>query len=557
MEAGQEVIRVAHIKININEFQELLGEEVELENLGERASFLGAHWNHVEGDKWDVEQYPNRPDLLSVEGLARAYRGFFGVNPGREEYEVEDGEISVEVDGSVEDVRPYIGGAVVRNVELTQRLINGLIQLQEKMHETMGRRRDKLAIGLHDLSAVEPDFTYRAVEPEKVSFTPLEYDRELALGEILEEHEKGREYAWILDDEDRYPVIEDAGGKILSFPPIINNQLTEVHTGTDDIFIDVTGKDEETVRKALNILVTALAERGGEIESVEIEGEELPDLSPEIRELDVEYFKEVSGLDLSAAQIARKLEEMKHGAEKKDSGTVSVEVPCYRTDVMHQYDLIEDVVIAHGYDNIEPQRPEIDQEAKEKDIEDLARIVREAVVGTGALETNTFILSSPEKLSGMMQRDEKDFVEMENALTESYSAVRNWLLPSLMGVLNRNRHRAYPQEFFEVEEVSELDDSYVGASNTKKLAYVVSDGGVDFNDAREVLQVLERELGVDMNVEREEKPFFRQQRSAKIELNGEEVGFIGQFSEKVRENWELEHPVAGFELDLDRLNRML
>lgn len=548
---------MAHIKININEFQELLGEEVELENLGERASFLGAHWNHVEGDKWDVEQYPNRPDLLSVEGLARAYRGYFGIETGREEYETSKGELEVEKDSSVEDVRPHIGAAVVRDVELTERMINGLIQLQEKMHETMGRRRDKLAIGLHDLTEVEAPFTYKAVEPEKVSFTPLQHQKSINLEQILEEHEKGQEYSWILEDEENYPVIVDAEGKVLSFPPIINNQITEVHTGTDDIFIDVTGKDEETVKKALNIIVTALAERDGEIETVDVEGEEMPVLTPDYRELDVNYLNDISGLDLTPAQVVRKLEKMKYDAIKLDDATVKVGVPCYRTDIMHDYDLIEDVVIAHGYDNIEPETPDIDQVASQRPIEDLSSQIREVMVGTGALETNTTILSSPEKLSERMRRDEEDYVEMENALTEKYSAVRNWLLPSQLEVLKQNRHRTYPQKFFEVEEVSELDSSATGASNRKKLAYVVSDEEIDFNDAREVLQVLERELGVVFEVERSEKEYFESNRSADISYEGDVIGEIGQLSEQVRENWELERPVSGFELDLTRLNQML
>ncbi|MFB6115734.1 MAG: phenylalanine--tRNA ligase subunit beta, partial [Candidatus Nanohalobium sp.] len=182
----------------------------------------------------------------------------------------------------------------------------------------MGRRRDKLAIGLHDLSTVDAPFTYKAVEPEKVSFKPLEYDRDMQLGEILDEHEKGQQYAWILDDEEKYPIIEDSEGKVLSFPPIINNQLTEVDSGTEDIFIDVTGKDRDTVLKALNILTTALAERGGEIESVNVDGEKLPDLSPEEFELDPEYFRDVSGLELDKKEIVEKLEMMKFGAEKGD-----------------------------------------------------------------------------------------------------------------------------------------------------------------------------------------------------------------------------------------------
>ncbi|MFB6147665.1 MAG: phenylalanine--tRNA ligase subunit beta, partial [Candidatus Nanohaloarchaea archaeon] len=336
---------MSHIKINKKEFDRLVGEEIDGEKLHEEASFLGAHWNHVEGDKWDVEVYPNRPDLLSVEGLARAYRGFFGIETGPEEYEVEEGDIEVEVDSSVEDVRPFIGGAVVRGLELDQRAINGLIQLQEKLHETLGRKREKLAIGIHDLSKVEPPFTYRAVEPEKVSFTPLEYDSELELGEILEEHEKGKKYAWILEEEDRYPVIEDSEGNVLSFPPIINNQLTEVDTGTQEVFVDVTGMDRKTVEKALNIIVTALAERGGAIESVDVDGQKMPDLSPGERELELEYFRDISGLELEGGEVVEMLEKMKLGATVED-GAVEVEVPAYRNDVMHQYDLIEDIIIA-------------------------------------------------------------------------------------------------------------------------------------------------------------------------------------------------------------------
>lgn len=540
---------MATIEINKKEFEELLGQEISDEKLKEEASFLGAHWNPVEGKKWQVETYPNRPDLLSVEGLARAYRGFFDIEEGREEYEVQKGSIEVEVDSSVEEVRPYIGGAVVRGLELNERMINGLIQLQEKMHETLGRRRDKLAIGLHDLDQVEPPFTYRAVEPEKVSFTPLEYDKEMQLGKILDEHEKGQKYSWIIEDEDRYPIIEDSDHNVLSFPPIINNQLTEVETGTEDIFIDVTGKDKATVLKALNILTTALAERGGEIETVTVGGEKMPDLEPESWELEIDYFQEVSGLDLEGKEIGERLEQMKLGTEVK-KGKIKVEVPCYRTDVMHQYDLIEDAVIAHRYDNIDPEVPEIDQVAEEKPVEGFSQLIREILVGTGALETHTYILSNRDKLSEYMNR-EQEFVEMSNALTEDYTAVRNWLLPSLFEVLKNNRHRSYPQNFFEVEDVVEIRDEE--AVNVRKAAYVTSGNDKDFTDAREVLQVVERDLGVEFEVEAEELGCFRGQRSGRVLLEGEKVGIIGEFSSEVLENWELEAETAGFELNIEKI----
>jgi phenylalanyl-tRNA synthetase beta chain len=543
---------MANIEIDKREFDDLVGESIEEETMIEEGSMLGAHWHSIQDNVCEVETYPNRPDLLSVEGLARAYQGFFGIETGRKEYEVNEGDETVEVDDSVEEVRPHIAGAIVRDLELSKKKINGLIQLQEKLHETMGRRRDKLAIGLHDLEELEPPFTYRAVEPEKVSFKPLEYDKNMQLGEILDEHEKGRKYSWILEDEEKYPIIEDSDHQVLSFPPIINNQLTEVHSGTTDIFIDVTGKHEETVKKALNILATALADRGGQIESVEVGGETMPDLSPEERELDVEYFRKISGLELEPGEIVERLEKVRFGAEKGEE-KIKVKVPAYRNDVLHQYDLIEDVVIAHRYDNIEPEMPNVDQVASQKDIEDLVDRVKEILVGKGAMEANTYYLSSKEKLFERMEREEEEIAEMSNALTEDYAVVRNWLSPSLFQTLHDNRHHSYPQEFFEAEDVVELDDSAVGASNRRKLAYLISGTGIDYTDARKALQVLERDLGAELEVRESERSFMKDGRCAKILLDGDEIGFIGQYSDQVVTNWGLEEPVAGFEIYLDEL----
>jgi len=540
------------IEINKTEFESLLGQEVKAEKLRDEASLLGAHWTHSEGKKWEVEVYPDRPDLLSVEGLARAYRGFFDIETGLKKYDVEKGELHIETDDSVKNVRPHIGGAVVRNLELDQRAINGLIQLQEKIHESMGRRRDKLAIGLHDLSSLEPPFTYKAVEPGNVSFTPLENEDELDLGEILEEHEKGKKYSWILEDEDKYPIIVDSKDQVLSFPPIINNQLTEVDIGTHDIFIDVTGKHKETVRKALNILTTALGERGGDIETVTVDEIRMPLLNPESETLDTEYFREISGLELEDEEIIERLEKMKFGTQKRD-GAIKIDAPCYRNDLMHQYDLIEDVVIAHGYQNVEPELPELDQIGEQKPIEDLSDRIREILAGAGAMEANTYYLSSKEKLFDKMGMEQQEIVEMSNALNENFSAMRNWLLPSLMSVLQNNRQHSYPQEFFETADVAVLDDSAVGSSNKRKLAYVVSDEDMGYTSVKQTLQVLERDLGVEFEVKADQKPFMVPNRSADIFFEGEKVGFIGEIDRKVIENWELDNDVSGFEIDLDKL----
>ncbi len=540
-----------HIQINKHEFDDLVGAKVTDETLNEEASFLGVHWNHVDQEKWDIEVYPNRPDLLSVEGLARAYRGYFEQETGLEEYDVTEGSVKVEKEESVKEVRPHIACAVIRDLEMTERMINGLIQLQEKLHVSYGRQRDKLAIGLHDMSEISAPFTYRAVEPEKVSFTPLEYDKEIHLGEILDEHEKGQEYSWILEDEDKYPVIVDSNDKVLSFPPIINNQLTEVENNTEDVFIDVTGKHEETVKKALNILVAALSERGGEIESVIVDGEEMPDLEPQEFELDVDYVNSVSGLDLSAKEVKELLEKMRYGVTMNNG--LKAQVPAYRTDVMHQYDLIEDIVISYGYNSIEPELPEVDQDGGLTDLTRFSDELRDIMLRAGALETNTYVLTKEEDLFEKMGVDRSSYqVGLENPMTEEYSTVRSWLTPSMFQVLKENKHNSYPQEFFEVENIAEKTGNYKGAENRKKLAYLAA-GEVDYNNARKKLQAIERDLGINFDLEEASKKFHETSRSAEILFGDEKIGFIGEYSEDIAENWEIDQKVTGFEIDVQKL----
>jgi len=540
-----------HIQINKHEFDELVGAKVTDETLNEEASFLGVHWNHINKEKWDIEVYPNRPDLLCVEGLARAYRGYFDQEKGLEKFDVEEGSIKLEKSESVEKVRPHIACAVVRGLKLNERMINGLIQLQEKLHVSYGRQRDKLAIGLHDMSEISAPFTYKAVEPEKVSFTPLEYDKDINLEEILNNHEKGQEYAWILDDEDRYPVIVDSNDNVLSFPPIINNQLTEVENDTEDIFIDVTGKDEQTVKKALNIIVSALSERDGEIEEVEVDGEEMPDMTPEEFELDVDYVNQVSGLDLSPKEVRERLEEMRYGVKMKDG--FKVQVPAYRTDVMHQYDLIEDIVIAHGYNNIGPELPEVDQDGGLTEITRFTDELRDVMLRAGVLEANTYVLTKEEDLFDKMEIERSNYqIHLENPMTEEYSTVRSWLTPSLFQVLQENKHNSYPQEFFEVEDIAQKAGTYTGAENKKKMAYITA-GEIDYNDARRKLQAIERDLDIDLQLEKASKKFHKNSRSAEIFFKDEKIGFIGEYSEQVAENWDIDQKIAGFELDVEKL----
>jgi phenylalanyl-tRNA synthetase beta chain len=248
----------------------LLGRRIQPEEVRDSISMLGVDVERIDNEKIIMEVFPNRPDLLGIEGFARALKGVMDIDSGLTEYLTEDSGIKLFVESSVKEVRPYISAGVVRDVSLTEGHLVSLMNIQEKLHITHGRNRKKVAIGVHDLSRVTPPFTYKAVGPEELSFVPLDTSISMSLSEILKKHPKGMSYAGILKGFNRYPVILDRNGEVLSFPPIINGERTRLSESTKDIFIDVTGTDRKAVDSAINILVTGLLDRCGIAGSVEI-----------------------------------------------------------------------------------------------------------------------------------------------------------------------------------------------------------------------------------------------------------------------------------------------
>jgi phenylalanyl-tRNA synthetase beta chain len=258
------------VEFNFKELCNFLGRNYKPDELKDKISMLGIDLERIGHENVIMEIFPNRPDLLSVEGFSRALKGVLDIEVGLKNYPVKKSNVKIFVEKSVGSVRPFIAAGMIKNVSIDENFLISLMDIQEKLHLTHGRNRKKVAIGLHDLSKVSPPFFYKAVSPKEISFVPLDFKKELNLEEILREHPKGREYSFILEKKQRYPIILDKRNEVLSFPPIINGELTRVSAQTEDIFIDVTGLEEDAVEKALNILVTAIADRSGELYSVEI-----------------------------------------------------------------------------------------------------------------------------------------------------------------------------------------------------------------------------------------------------------------------------------------------
>ncbi len=527
----------------------LLGREVSVETLLDRVPQVGAdvHSYDESSREMSIEFFPDRPDLYSVEGAARALRTFFGFESGLTTYGVEGSDVVLNLDESILAVRPYMVAGVIEDITITDELIRSLMELQEKLHLTMGRKRSKVSIGIHDMDKVTPPFTFKAVDPESVSFVPLGKTESMNLREILQRHEKGVDYAFILEGKDRYPLLVDSRGEVLSFPPIINGTLTTVTTETRNVFIDVTGTDLNAIKGALNIVAGAMAERGGKIRTVRVRGtqnEVTPDLSPRKWTISIAETNSLLGTKLDGAQMAAALGRMGFDAEAHGED-LEVLAPAWRMDLIHPVDIMEDVAKGHGYENFGKELPSQQTFGSELLSSKAADVARQLMVGYGYLEATTLTLSSEENQFDRLRLPRGDVVEVLNPISEDHTCLRVSLLPSLLMVLRRNKHRDLPQRLFEVGDV--LD----GIKRRRHLAAVSISARASFTEVKSLVESIMRDLSVKCTVRASASGTYLEGRGAEIVVDDRVIGTFGEVHPEVITGFELGYPIAAFELDLE------
>jgi phenylalanyl-tRNA synthetase beta chain len=539
------------INFNFNDLVGLLGKDVPSSVVLERIPMIGADLHEFDAatGETSIEFFPNRPDLYSVEGVARALRAFMDISPGLRSYPTKDSGIVMRIEDSVSGVRPYAVAAVVRNVTMTDQIIRSLMELQEKLHLTVGRKRVKVAIGVHDLDKVSPPFVYKGAEPDSISFVPLAKEEPMTMREVLEKHEKGVAYRSILEGKPLYPVILDKNGDVLSFPPIINGRLTTVTADTKNILVDITGMDYITISGVLNIVTTSIAERGGDIETVTIvqgrKRDVTPKLEPGLWKIDIAAANKWLGLELDAEGMAKCLARMGYSAEAKGK-KLNVHSSAVRMDLIHPHDVIEDIAIGYGYENFGKVLPKTQTVGSERPIERAADMVRQLMVGYGFWEATTLTLTSKEDQFLRMRVQEQEVVEVLNPVSEDHTCLRLRLTPSLLAVLRKSKHRDLPQRIFEVGDV-------VDGKRRKNLAVMAIHSKAGFTEMKSVVEGVMRDLSVKFDLEPLESGMYIQGRGASVLVNGRCVGSFGELHPEVITAFELGYPVISFEVNLDVL----
>jgi phenylalanyl-tRNA synthetase beta chain len=570
------------VDIDTDELRRLTGTDHDDDRLKRDLFGLGMEFEgETDEGKLQFEFAPDRLDRLSVEGVARSLRYQYGTDRGVYLPTVNDPEWSIVVEESVPEKRPYVTGAVVRGLDLTEGKLESLIQLQEKLHATIGRGRAKGAIGVHDLTMLkgaaygddggQKSITYRGVEPDGDRFVPLDADSDMTPGEVLTDHPVGETYADLVAGYERYPAIYDDIG-LFSFPPVINGARTEVSTDSRDLFVEMTGTDQWTIDRMLNIVCYALDARGGRVEEVRVEYPDAapydgdlvrPDLSTKHKTVAHDTVESVLGVSLTEEAVVDHLERSGLDATTTgdDEPAYEAEIPPYRVDVLHPMDVVDDIGRAYGFGDLEPRYPEVSTVGGRHARSRLEDAVRETLVGLGFQDTLNFHLTCEQDCFDRMGLDpEADAVGAAPPVTiaepysEEYTIVRTWALPSLVQMLGNNTHRPYPQDLAEVGFAAAVDESReTKTAERRTVAAVLARTDASYEDARGRLEALARSFGAELATPRTEHPSFIDGRTAAVELDGQRVGVVGELHPRVLVEYDLEVPAVGFEFGLDAL----
>lgn len=547
------------ITLQRERFCSFIGRRITVEDMIKWLPWLGVDIEEVGPDYVKIEFNPNRVDFSSYAGVARAFRGLMEWETGLPKYQVVEGEIVLNVDSKVAEIRPYVVAAVVRNVELDAESVRELMEMQEDLHWGVGRNRRKASIGVHNLDRIQPPFLYTAENPDAVRFVPLDKEEEMSLREILKKHEKGVAYRHIVDWAPRYPLLVDCEGRVLSMPPIINGELTRVKSQTKNLFIDITGTDQKAISRSLNVLVTTLADMGGTIESVHVRYPDYavvsPGLVPQHMALKIDYACRLLGLKLSEAKAIRCLRRCRLDAKRVGKGVLEVLIPPYRIDIMHEVDLVEEVAIGYGYYRLRPTKTATVTTGTQHRASVMANDVRKIMIGLGFVEAMNFILTNEIIHFQKMRKRTRETVRLANPVSMEYSITRENLLPGLMKNLMDNKHESYPQRLFEVSDVIKVSEKAETRSERRLyVAGVSSHATANFTKMKSYVEALLSNLGLRRWKMKETRDSsFIGGRVAAIHVKRKKIGIFGEIHPEVLNNFELENPTGAFEIDLENI----
>ncbi len=545
------------LQLNLNDFENLINRKFNIKEIEEMLFSYGMELDDYKNNELFIEITPDRPDMISKYGLVRALKKYLGIDNKVIKYTTKESGIEIFVDNSVNNIRPYISAAVVKGININEDILKDIIFAQEKLHSTFCRNRKISAIGIYPCNKICSPIMYLSKKPDEISFKPLGYDTYMTGSDILKKHETGKKFSFLLNDFERYPVLMDQKNRVLSMPPIINSEdIGKIDSNTTDIFIEVTGTNFVKVHQIINILSAMFFDIGGSLFSVKIIYKKKTDTTPNTNSrkavLNLKNIETLLGLKLKSKEVISLLKMMGHGIENSNESLVNVLIPYYRTDILHEVDLIDDVGRAYGFNNIKPESPCVytvgSSLKKTKDI----NFIKYGLIGLGFVECFTLSLSNKKYQYTNMNIESDEMIVLSNSKSNESNIMRTWIIPEIMRCVVSNKSHVLPMKLFEINDVCTRDDKTdTGYRNVTKLAVLITDSRTTFTDIKRVLDFLMKLTNKKYELKYSKHSSFIDGRVGDILLDNKKIGFIGELRPVVLKNWQWKYPVTCMEICFD------
>jgi phenylalanyl-tRNA synthetase beta chain len=534
------------VELQFNRISKILGRKVSKEKILGTIPFLGVDIEEETQDHLSVEYSPNRPDFSTDYGIASGLQGLLGIKLGMPKLTIKKGKGAIRADPSVGKVRPFVTAIEARNGRLDDETIKQIIAMQEDLHNGIGRKRKKASIGIHDADKIRYPLVYNTV-PRTHSFVPLGAGSTMTVSEILENTETGRMYKHLLEGHQRVPVIVDTTGNTISFPPIINSKLTEVSVQSRNLLVEITATDKGTAEDTLAIISYTLQMAGFELYSVKISGarNSTPKLGTKNMVLDPALVNATLGLDLGSSAMIKSLRKSRLDAKSKGRNVICT-IPRYRTGIFGPIDLVEEIALGYGIQNMKPAVPQSTLSGQKNRVTVLLQAARDIMIGLGYTEVVNFGLVDKQVQYNMTGRDSTNLISVSDSKSLEHQILRDALLPRLIDILSRNIHEPYPQKIFEIGTVFSRDSP---VTEEIRLGCVSAHNDASYTEIKSILQSLLKS-GFDITgvTKTYEDSMFVSGRGAGVLVGDKKIGMVGEISPQIIDNFKLRVPVAGFEI---------
>ncbi len=539
------------VELSYSRLQKLLG-KTSKKQIADLLPFLGLDIESEDDDLIRVEYSPNRPDYSTDFGIILGLQGLLGIKTGAIRLNIKkSNNYAINVEPTVSKIRPFVTGIIAKNGRIDDNLIKQLMTMQEDLHFGIGRKRKKSSIGIHDLDKISFPLRYTTTKRDH-EFTPLNSNKKLTISAILESTDVGKNYGSILGNSDQVPIIFDSKKQTVSFPPIINAAVTTVTANTRNLFVEVTGINKSDIEDMLSVVATVLQTAGFTLVTAKISGgkNSSPKFGLKKLMVDSDLINQTLGLNLNASKIISSLKKSRLDAILKGKKIICG-IPPHRFDIFGPMDLVEEVVLGFGIQNLEPVLSPSQTLGQINPLSLQLKSVSLTMIGLGFTEALNSSLTSKRILYDMTNRESNKIISVLDSKSQEHTILRDSILPGLLENLSKNIHISYPQKLFETGTVFFQDDPIYEKTN---FAGVIAHKDATFTEIKSILQsALNQGFGLSIETKTFSHPTFEEGRVASILLNDKLIGIIGEINSETIENYKIRVPVVGFEISLTGL----